>query len=517
MSTRSLATGALALATIATLTVACQSGLSIGGLGGKKPDDARAAADDDGEPDRSRDRERSDDDGPDDGDADADAETEARPEKKSAAAGRGSRKGGRAADAAAALDACYARLIRDASLRPGECQAQRDAYLSSRGIKGPSDRDITGAARALFGEGLTIEKSGRAMTISDGALDRRTLERYAREMYLPAILSNTSSPAMGVYRHRRELDNEKEYESFKALSQSRKWGFILTEPTSRMMLCDWLAEALDDKAAGKKLKLWCFDEGMRAARLPVYLYRPGKPRTIEPDAEQDDYPVDGEAYVPREDGSAWKIQVAVSGTTPIESYAVHRSIDFAGLVLTWEDDPELKKKGHELRAQLQEVDAAKRAAAHKAMARKVGPRGKLMWTDVPLLDPWKPFPAMTSNVPACEALTLAVWEPTRRPDRVTGWYVEVSIDGDDCFDDEIFEPSDRKPGPIFRTALAGKCKVAKGRQQHKIATVLRQLVHYKTDEKRARISDDEIEVYDVHGSRPDKVLARESLVCSGGL
>lgn len=459
MSTRSLAAGALALAIIATFTAA-----------------------------------------------------DAKPGKSAARRGKA---GTRGADTAKALDACYARLIADASLSAGECKAQRDAYLAGRGRL--TDKEITGAARALFGVGLAVEKSGRTMTISDGALDRRALEGYARDMYLPAILSNPNTPAMGVYRARRAFDDEKEYESFKALSASRKWGFIVTEPTSRMMLCDWLADALDDKAQGKKLKTWCFDEGTRAARLPVYLYQPGKPRTIEAGDEQDDYPVDGEAYVPRKDGSGWKMQVAVSGTTPIESYAIHRSVDFAGLALTWEDDPELKKKGQQLRKELEEVDVEKRAAAQKAMARQVGSKGKLMWTDVPVLDPWKPFPTMKSAMPACESLSLAVWEPTRRPDRVTGWYVEVSIDGDDCFDDEIFQPSDRKPGPIYRTELAGKCKVAKGRDQHKIATVLRQLVYYKTDEKRARVSGDEIEVYDVHGSKPDKVLAKDSQICRGAL
>ncbi len=507
MSTRSLAAGALALATIATLA-ACQSGFSIGGVGGKKPDRARAADDDADGSEDSAERVAAEE-------PDCDAEADEVPDKPAARReGRG-KAGGHGSDAARALDACYARLIGDASLSPGECKAQRDAYLAGRGRL--TDKEIGEAARALFGEGLAIEKSGKSMTVSDGSLDWRTLERYARDMYLPAILANTSSPAMGVYRHRRNFDDEKEYESFKALSASRKWGFILTEPTSRMMVCDWLADAVDDKAQGRKLKTWCFDEGMRAARLPVHLYQPGKPRTIAPGDQQDDYPVDGEAYVPRGDGSGWKIQVAVSGTTPMEGYAIHRSVNFAGLVLTWEDDPQLKKKGQDLRQELEEVDAEKRAVAQKAMARQVGVKGKLLWTDVPFLDPWKPFPALKSKVPACESLSLAVWEPTRRPDRVTGWYVEVSIDGDDCFDDEIFQPSDRKPGPIYRTELAGKCKVAKGREQHKIATVLRQLIYYKTDEKRARISGDEIEVYDVHGSKPDKVLARDSLVCSGAL
>ncbi len=41
MSTRNLSVGALALTTIASLTMACQSGFSVGGLSGKKPSDER--------------------------------------------------------------------------------------------------------------------------------------------------------------------------------------------------------------------------------------------------------------------------------------------------------------------------------------------------------------------------------------------------------------------------------------------------------------------------------------------
>ncbi len=46
MSTRMLAVGALALTTIVTLTMACQSGFSIGGVGSKKSSKARRDADD---------------------------------------------------------------------------------------------------------------------------------------------------------------------------------------------------------------------------------------------------------------------------------------------------------------------------------------------------------------------------------------------------------------------------------------------------------------------------------------
>jgi hypothetical protein len=478
MSRRSFATSALALATAAGLLAACQTGLSVSSLTGKDSDPRPAESDEGtGADDRS------------------DSPTGTRREPDPAAA--------------RALDACFARLIRDPSLTRGECKKEHEAYYRGRPIR---DSDIIGAAKALFGEGLDVNTSGDSMTVSDGSLDRKTLARYAREMYVPALIEDDAT-AIGVFRHRQF--SEGEAEKYKKLNSERKWGYLLTEPTSRLLLCHWLAGAVNDQEKGAELKSWCYDAGLRAARLPVYLYQPGRPRTVRSGAPQDEFPLDGQTYVPRSDGSGWNVQVAVSGTTPLDGYAIERSVDFIGQVLGWEDsDPELKKKGKQLRQEFKELNAKRRAAAHAPMAKTIGSKGKLVWTDIPFADPWKPFPVAKSALPACESLYLAAWAPTTSDDDVLGWHLYVSADGEECFDDDFDVPPGQQTGtPEYMTKLAESCKLEKG-GKHKVTTTLRQRVRYNTGEKRARISDDSVEVYEVGGSRPDKVLTRNSITCT---
>jgi len=411
--------------------------------------------------------------------------------------------------AARALDACYAHLVRDV-LRPLiDCKEPREAYFRARGIEKPPDTEIAAAARALFGEGLDIQTSGQRMTISDGSLDQRTLERYAREHYFPALVEIPYAASSGVIRHLRDVDDGK---TFDELGKKRQFGFVLTEPVSRLGLCLSLVNGIEDGARARELRKWCFHAAIKAARLPVFVHRPGETRTIEPGPQvDDDFPVDGATYVPRQDGSGWTVHVAASGTTPIESYPVQRSVvRVAGWLADHDNPPELQAEGQKLRQEFEDLDRKKREAATKAIARQIGSRARLLWSDAAVFDPWNPLPAMKSKRPACKSLSLTAWLPAKLRSG-GGWHVSVAADGKRCPIDTFSEED--LPGPDYHKKVAELCTLQPGRAQHHIQAELRKLVSYKTDERRARVRDDSIEVYDVKGSKAGKLVAKDSITC----
>jgi hypothetical protein len=181
------------------------------------------------------------------------------------------------------------------------------------------------AARALYGEGLSIKRTRRGVTIAPkpGGLTQKRFNTYVEKFYLPALARMRMVSNGRSFRFLTKPRDAKYDPSAKV-----KLAHVLLEPDLKFTLC----QKIEDVAgigwrdpytfASDDRKNWCLLHALREATSPILEYR-GKKVHWDGKRERGDLRVDDVIFAKGSDGN-YPIVVTVAGGRTHMTRAAYR-------------------------------------------------------------------------------------------------------------------------------------------------------------------------------------------------
>ncbi len=277
------------------------------------------------------------------------------------------------------------------------------------------------AAQALYGKGLKIKRSKKAVTIKAGSLTQDLYDRYVKEVYLPTM-TNLSAGGGAPGRWRSDY-RDKKWDH----RGPTKYAYILLEPAYKFALCRRIADDIaftPTMEAHARRKSWCAYQAMIEAFTPILEYR-GTAVTWKGNRSRGDLKLDDEIFKAGADGH-YPIVVTVAGGREIMSKSGNLISGEMLRALNSDFAPKLHRKATKLWK-----DKARRY--HKfekkviAKQRKLA-RGKVLFSTQRFGDSLA-LPGAKGPIPCSKSFVLA-YAPRKR--RRQGYYVSSVIDGKEC-------------------------------------------------------------------------------------
>ncbi len=276
------------------------------------------------------------------------------------------------------------------------------------------------AMKALFGDGLTIQRSAKAVTIepAKGGLTQEKWNRYVEQVYLPAFAKASLAPR-GRFRWNARY-NEPRF----AKSQG-PLGYLLLEPMVKNDLCYWVAHLSGDRDYGQRERQsYCALQAIKEATAPVFEYR-GTKVTWDGSRDRGDLPLDERIFQKGADGN-YPIIVTVAGGRQVLDHTIR---DIVG-ELSRDSLDESVPSGERGKQVAEDIYAAYDTleAAVDAKQRKVAGGRKVLFAEAPFRS-WEVQQPAAGPV-ACAKLNWISWLPAEQ--RADGYELEVTIDGTAC-------------------------------------------------------------------------------------
>jgi hypothetical protein len=287
----------------------------------------------------------------------------------------------------------------------------RSSLAIDRGSAADDARKVA-AARALYGEGLTMkyDKRSNKITFDYGKLDAATLQEYIGEYYIPAMLEVGINEFSSLHQDRLG--------EWGAARQANAFGWTLLEPMAKFQICEKLVTHLHID--------WCRLQSLIEANAPLFAFRG---QAVEWDATRTSGGgVTGadRIFLPTVEG---RYDVAITIASPITLDGYHnlrlmRAI--RGNFYNQQGDSYREAMG--VFAKAEKASEAKKKA-YEAQERKLaGTRGNVVFAEAPFVG-WEVPPLLRKGATAdCSKLHYRSWNP-----RGSGVYeLDYKVDGTLC-------------------------------------------------------------------------------------
>lgn len=138
---------------------------------------------------------------------------------------------------------------------------------SDAGAGGPDNAEIAAAARAIFGDGLEVTRSGDKVAVDWGSLTEKKARYYLETYWGPALDSIDSETVFSV-------DDKRWVFPFytKSLRKTSR-AYFLMEPDGRRALCLRIARAITDDKLAQKTRDFCAVRAVETANKAVLGFR----------------------------------------------------------------------------------------------------------------------------------------------------------------------------------------------------------------------------------------------------
>jgi hypothetical protein len=284
------------------------------------------------------------------------------------------------------------------------------------------DKMALDATRALYGNGLRIKRTKRAVTIAPGSLTQAKWDRYVKEFYLPALQRVSVSRTGVVFRWARGYKDAR----WDVRGQVKR-AHILMEPWLKFALCERLVASIGFKpnmTAYEKRKGWCAEQAIHEAFKPIYEYR-GKKVTYKQSRERGNLKLDEVIFAPDASGH-YPIVITVAGSREM----VSRPGVKIATALSAKVDADLTPKWHRKVHGYWKRMLARYHEIERTMMKKQKrlARGKVAFSAEPFRDWLVRKPA--KGTISCDKVYTLAYSPARK--RSHGYHLSFVVDGVEC-------------------------------------------------------------------------------------
>lgn len=350
----------------------------------------------------------------------------------------------------------------------------------------PSDADRAGAVRALYGDGLAIKTSGDSISIDWGELDAATYQRYARELYRPALEQISADLNRGSLA----------YPAGESIATTAV-GRTLIEPVLKMRLCVHLADSIGDFKASRQATFYCNEQALRQAKAPAVAFR-GAPVSYSATWTFDGVALDEPIY---RDGA---VVITVAAPGALDHFGAWRPVPELVNKLHYEAPPALQALARDTRAWADTLSAGAAARVARRDRRFLKARGSVVFTAAPVSG-WEPIePAGKSDALTCEKAEAHIYGPKKK-----GTYdLTVRANGVLCANSVQSQSFVQHRGVI---RLCGE-QLKSGANTIEVAVSTN--VTTDTGRRRVYVKKDRVEARKLYNNRAGKRIATGSITCT---
>lgn len=343
-----------------------------------------------------------------------------------------------------------------------------------------------GAIRALYGDGLSIRRSGDTVTIDWGELDAATYRRYVTEYYRPFLerISANLDGAQSAYPEGHEIS-------------TTAAGRTLIEPLLKERLCQALAGSISDYQANLRANLYCTERALAHARAPTVAFRGTKVSYTAPE---------GFAGITMDEpifsGAAVLITVAGPGT--LDHFGAWRPVRQLVSTMHYKAPESLQRLASDTRAWADGLSASATRRIAARDRRFLGRRGSVVFTDGPAPG-WEPITPLGKRAkPSCSATHAHLYGPKKK-----GHYdLAVRANGVTC-KNLVLSQGFAKHGSIAKL-----CGAHLRPGDNTIEVAISNNVTTDTGRRRIHVKADRVEARKLYNNRAGKRISSGSITCT---
>ena len=282
------------------------------------------------------------------------------------------------------------------------------------------------AARALYGEGLTVKRTRKHVTITakPGGLSQETFNTYVEKYYLPALAKVSFSRGAGNQHRWATQYSDRKFSP----GAATKLGYLLLEPIAKAALCRIIAYDIGPVPTVMHRydrENWCYYQGIIHAFSSVYEYR-GTKAVWDTAQRRGNLAITDPIYAKGRDGN-YPIIVTVSSSPEVLSKAaetsareLYRKLESAA--------PDAKLHATADRYWKRMSKRRRQVVAKAKTKQRRLAKGKAIFAESPFLS-WLAHPPAKAAI-ACTKSYFVAYAPKRK--RSHGYHLSVNIDGREC-------------------------------------------------------------------------------------